>query len=158
LGDRVSTVAASKPGALGSIGALRPIPRIIARDVIVISASPGGHRAAIEILSRLPEELPAFVGARDPVRARSQSTKSVLRSHRPHEEAPSRSTWASKFVSARVATLHGPLPEPETSDRAVELVIRSRKYLLSFDRSSGAAIGNRPLLLLSTLLRGPPHP
>jgi two-component system chemotaxis response regulator CheB len=34
----------------------------IARDVIVVGASAGGIRAVIEILSRLPAELPAFVG------------------------------------------------------------------------------------------------
>ena len=37
-------------------------PLRIARDVIVIGASAGGHRAVVELLSRLPEDLPAFVG------------------------------------------------------------------------------------------------
>jgi two-component system chemotaxis response regulator CheB len=37
-------------------------PLKIARDVIVIGASAGGHSAVIEILSRLPEDLPAFIG------------------------------------------------------------------------------------------------
>jgi two-component system chemotaxis response regulator CheB len=37
-------------------------PQRIVRDVIVIGASAGGHRAVAEILSRLPEQLPAFVG------------------------------------------------------------------------------------------------
>jgi two-component system chemotaxis response regulator CheB len=37
-------------------------PLHIARDVIVIGASAGGHTAVIEILSRLPEDLPAFIG------------------------------------------------------------------------------------------------
>jgi two-component system chemotaxis response regulator CheB len=34
----------------------------ICRDVIVIGASAGGIRAIIEVLSRLPAELPAFIG------------------------------------------------------------------------------------------------
>ena len=34
----------------------------IARDVIVVGASAGGVRAVIEMLSRLPADLPAFVG------------------------------------------------------------------------------------------------
>jgi two-component system, chemotaxis family, protein-glutamate methylesterase/glutaminase len=34
----------------------------IVRDVVVIGASAGGHRAVIEILSRLPKDLPAFIG------------------------------------------------------------------------------------------------
>src|SRR6185312_2814077 len=34
----------------------------IARDVIVIGASVGGVRAVIELLSRLPADLPAFIG------------------------------------------------------------------------------------------------
>jgi two-component system chemotaxis response regulator CheB len=37
-------------------------PERIARDVIVLGASAGGIRAVIEILSRLPEDLPAFIG------------------------------------------------------------------------------------------------
>ncbi len=37
-------------------------PRKIVRDVIVIGASAGGHAAVIEILSRLPANLPAFIG------------------------------------------------------------------------------------------------
>ncbi|MGZ3441582.1 MAG: chemotaxis protein CheB, partial [Polyangia bacterium] len=32
------------------------------RDVIVIGASVGGVRAVIELLSRLPADLPAFIG------------------------------------------------------------------------------------------------
>jgi len=34
----------------------------IARDVVVIGASAGGIRAVIDILSRLPGDLPAFIG------------------------------------------------------------------------------------------------
>lgn len=34
----------------------------IARDVIVVGASAGGVRAVIELLSRLPEDLPACIG------------------------------------------------------------------------------------------------
>jgi len=34
----------------------------IARDVIVVGASAGGVRAVIEVLSRLPADLPAFIG------------------------------------------------------------------------------------------------
>ncbi len=34
----------------------------IARDVIVVGASAGGIRAVIEMLSRLPADLPAFIG------------------------------------------------------------------------------------------------
>jgi two-component system chemotaxis response regulator CheB len=34
----------------------------IARDVVVVGASAGGIRAVIEILSRLPADLPAFMG------------------------------------------------------------------------------------------------
>jgi two-component system chemotaxis response regulator CheB len=34
----------------------------IVRDVVVIGASAGGYNAVIEILSRLPEDLPAFLG------------------------------------------------------------------------------------------------
>jgi two-component system chemotaxis response regulator CheB len=34
----------------------------IARDVVVVGASAGGIRAVIEILSRLPSDLPAFIG------------------------------------------------------------------------------------------------
>jgi two-component system, chemotaxis family, protein-glutamate methylesterase/glutaminase len=37
-------------------------PQQIARDVIVIGASAGGIRAVIEVLSRLPADLPAFIG------------------------------------------------------------------------------------------------
>jgi len=37
-------------------------PRTIVRDVIVIGASAGGHAAVVEILSRLPADLPAFIG------------------------------------------------------------------------------------------------
>jgi two-component system, chemotaxis family, protein-glutamate methylesterase/glutaminase len=37
-------------------------PEKIARDVIVVGASAGGIRAVIELLSRLPADLPAFVG------------------------------------------------------------------------------------------------
>jgi two-component system chemotaxis response regulator CheB len=37
-------------------------PLHIVRDVIVIGASAGGHSAVVEILSRLPEDLPAFIG------------------------------------------------------------------------------------------------
>jgi two-component system, chemotaxis family, protein-glutamate methylesterase/glutaminase len=37
-------------------------PEKIARDVIVIGASVGGIRAVIEVLSRLPADLPAFIG------------------------------------------------------------------------------------------------
>jgi two-component system chemotaxis response regulator CheB len=37
-------------------------PLKIVRDVIVIGASAGGHTAVIKILSRLPEDLPAFIG------------------------------------------------------------------------------------------------
>jgi two-component system chemotaxis response regulator CheB len=37
-------------------------PQKIVRDVIVIGASAGGIRAVIEVLSRLPADLPAFVG------------------------------------------------------------------------------------------------
>jgi two-component system, chemotaxis family, protein-glutamate methylesterase/glutaminase len=37
-------------------------PERIARDVIVVGASKGGIRAVIELLSRLPADLPAFVG------------------------------------------------------------------------------------------------
>jgi two-component system, chemotaxis family, protein-glutamate methylesterase/glutaminase len=34
----------------------------IARDVVVVGASAGGIRAVIEVLSRLPADLPAFIG------------------------------------------------------------------------------------------------
>jgi two-component system, chemotaxis family, protein-glutamate methylesterase/glutaminase len=34
----------------------------IARDVVVVGASAGGIRAVIEVLSRLPADLPAFMG------------------------------------------------------------------------------------------------
>jgi chemotaxis response regulator CheB len=37
-------------------------PLHIVRDVIVIGASAGGHSAVVEILSRLPQDLPAFIG------------------------------------------------------------------------------------------------
>jgi two-component system chemotaxis response regulator CheB len=37
-------------------------PERIVRDVIVVGASAGGIRAVIEVLSRLPADLPAFVG------------------------------------------------------------------------------------------------
>jgi len=37
-------------------------PLKIVRDVVVIGASAGGISAVIEILSRLPEDLPAFIG------------------------------------------------------------------------------------------------
>lgn len=37
-------------------------PQGIARDVIVVGASAGGIRAVVEMLSRLPADLPAFMG------------------------------------------------------------------------------------------------
>ena len=37
-------------------------PQKIARDVIVVGASAGGIHAVIELLSRLPADLPAFMG------------------------------------------------------------------------------------------------
>jgi two-component system chemotaxis response regulator CheB len=37
-------------------------PQNLVRDVIVIGASAGGIRAVIEVLSRLPADLPAFIG------------------------------------------------------------------------------------------------
>jgi two-component system chemotaxis response regulator CheB len=37
-------------------------PLKIVRDVIVIGASAGGHAAVVEILRRLPQDLPAFIG------------------------------------------------------------------------------------------------
>jgi two-component system chemotaxis response regulator CheB len=37
-------------------------PEGTVRDVIVVGASAGGVRAVIEILSRLPGDLPAFIG------------------------------------------------------------------------------------------------
>jgi two-component system, chemotaxis family, protein-glutamate methylesterase/glutaminase len=37
-------------------------PLNIVRDVVVIGASAGGHSAVVEILSRLPKDLPAFIG------------------------------------------------------------------------------------------------
>jgi two-component system chemotaxis response regulator CheB len=37
-------------------------PQKLVRDVIVIGASAGGIRAIIELLSRLPPDLPAFIG------------------------------------------------------------------------------------------------
>lgn len=37
-------------------------PLQIVRDVVVIGASAGGHSAVVEILSRLPRDLPAFIG------------------------------------------------------------------------------------------------
>jgi len=37
-------------------------PEKIARDVIVVGASAGGIRAVIEMLSRIPADLPAFIG------------------------------------------------------------------------------------------------
>jgi two-component system chemotaxis response regulator CheB len=37
-------------------------PERIPRDVIVVGASTGGIRAVIELLSRLPEDFPAFMG------------------------------------------------------------------------------------------------
>ncbi|MDL2717574.1 MAG: chemotaxis protein CheB [Acidobacteriota bacterium] len=37
-------------------------PEKIARDVIVVGASAGGIHTVIELLSRLPEDLPAFMG------------------------------------------------------------------------------------------------
>ena len=37
-------------------------PQKLVRDVIVVGASAGGIRAVIEVLSRLPADLPAFIG------------------------------------------------------------------------------------------------
>jgi len=37
-------------------------PEAIARDVIVVGASAGGIRAVVELLARLPADLPAFMG------------------------------------------------------------------------------------------------
>jgi two-component system chemotaxis response regulator CheB len=37
-------------------------PQRIVRDVVVMGASAGGIRAVIEVLSRLPADLPAFIG------------------------------------------------------------------------------------------------
>ena len=51
-------------------------PQRITRDVIVVGASAGGIRAVIEVLSRLPADLPAFIGV-------------VI-----HRGAPSSSNWS----------------------------------------------------------------
>jgi two-component system chemotaxis response regulator CheB len=37
-------------------------PRKIVRDVVVIGASAGGHKAVTEILTRLPKDFPGFIG------------------------------------------------------------------------------------------------
>lgn len=58
----MQAVTASKPGALGFHMGAWINPLKIVRDVIVIGASAGGHSAVIEILSRLPTNLPAFIG------------------------------------------------------------------------------------------------
>ena len=54
------------PEVLTAAGDTVPIseinPEKIARDVIVVGASAGGIRAVIELLSRLPADLPAFIG------------------------------------------------------------------------------------------------
>ena len=54
------------PEVLTAAGETVPIseinPEKIARDGIVVGASAGGIRAVIELLSRLPADLPAFVG------------------------------------------------------------------------------------------------
>jgi len=56
-------------------------PLKIVRDVIVIGASAGGHSAVVEILSRLPKDLPAFIGV-------------VI-----HRGAVSKSDWSSSLGS-----------------------------------------------------------
>jgi two-component system, chemotaxis family, protein-glutamate methylesterase/glutaminase len=56
-------------------------PLNVVRDVIVIGASAGGHRAVTEILSHLPEDLPAFIGI-------------VI-----HRGAVSKSNWSHTFGS-----------------------------------------------------------
>jgi two-component system, chemotaxis family, protein-glutamate methylesterase/glutaminase len=58
----VSTVAAAKPWVLGFRMSASINPLKIVRDVVVIGASAGGYSAVIEILSRLPKDLPAFIG------------------------------------------------------------------------------------------------
>ena len=45
-----------------SVGGVVINPQKIVRDVIVVGASVGGIRAVIELLSRLPADLPAFLG------------------------------------------------------------------------------------------------
>jgi two-component system chemotaxis response regulator CheB len=56
-------------------------PLKIVRDVIVIGASAGGHSAVVTILSRLPKDLPAFIGV-------------VI-----HRGAVSKSDWSSSLGS-----------------------------------------------------------
>jgi two-component system, chemotaxis family, protein-glutamate methylesterase/glutaminase len=56
-------------------------PLKIVRDVIVVGASAGGHSAVVEILSRLPQALPAFMGV-------------VI-----HRGAVSKSDWSHSFGS-----------------------------------------------------------
>lgn len=64
--------------------ALRAVinPMNIVRDVIVIGASAGGHSAVVEILSRLPKDLPAFIGVVIHRGARSNSDWSHSLGHK----------------------------------------------------------------------------
>jgi len=73
----------------------------IARDVVVIGASAGGHSAVIEILSRLPKDLPAFVGV-------------VI-----HRGAVSKSNWSRTLGSKTTLTV----VEPESGDQLARGVV-----------------------------------
>jgi two-component system chemotaxis response regulator CheB len=59
-GHKPGSVAAKGTGKTSMGAAINPLK--IVRDVILIGASAGGHRAVAEILSRLPADLPAFIG------------------------------------------------------------------------------------------------
>jgi two-component system chemotaxis response regulator CheB len=82
-------------------------PEMIARDVIVVGASAGGIPAVIEVLSRLPADLPAFIGV-------------VI-----HRGAASRSNWS--HILGRKTTLR--VVEPSDG----ESLIRGTVYIAPAD-------------------------
>jgi two-component system, chemotaxis family, protein-glutamate methylesterase/glutaminase len=83
-------------------------PQKIVRDVIVIGASAGGHSAVVEILSRLPKDLPAFIGV-------------VI-----HRGAMSKSNWSQSLGSKTELRV----VEPANGD----VLVRGVVYIAPSDR------------------------
>jgi two-component system, chemotaxis family, protein-glutamate methylesterase/glutaminase len=99
------------PRVLGSESTTINSQKIV-RDVVVIGASAGVHCAVIEILSRLPKDLPAFIGV-------------VI-----HRGAVSKSNWSPTLGGK--TTLRA--VEPESGDlpaRGVVYIAPSDRHMTS---------------------------